>query len=137
MSNTDELRWRQRLDNFRHALSQLDDACRQASYTPLERAGLAQTFMFTFELSWKVLKDILFYEGYDLDSPRRVIRQSFASQYISENDCEAFLEALDKRNLLGHIYREELAREAETLIKSRYHPMLERLRATLEQKEDT
>ena len=29
MSNADETRWQQRLDNFSHALAQLSAACRQ------------------------------------------------------------------------------------------------------------
>jgi len=64
MSNADEIRWRQRLDNFSHALAQLSAACNQPGYTDLERSGLVQTFEFTFELAWKTLQDLLFYEGY-------------------------------------------------------------------------
>ena len=134
MSNSDEIRWMQRLENFSTALRQLDQACEQASYTSLERAGLVQTFMFSHELAWKVLKDLLFYDGYDLNSPREVIRQAFISDYLDEEDCEAFLDALGKRNTLSHVYRKEMALEAEALIKRRYHPMLRRLHVTLHTK---
>ena len=207
MSNSDEIRWMQRLENFSTALRQLDQACEQASYTNLERAGLVQTFMFSHELAWKVLKDLqaagrrsptgrrhrhksqgagvrvrqimsidtaflrrctrtldlaldeigkhreaddilydifraacvkefelLFYDGYDLNSPREVIRQAFISGYLDEEDCEAFLDALGKRNTLSHVYRKEMALEAEALIKRRYHPMLRRLHVTLHAK---
>ena len=132
MSNTDEIRWQQRLDNFGKALSQLDEACEQDSYTNLERAGLVQTFEFSFELAWNVLKDLLFYEGYDVKVPRTVIRKSFEVDYLDEGDCEIFLDALGKRNLLSHTYQEEIALQAETLIKEQYHPMLQRLYTTLE-----
>ena len=131
MSNADEMRWKQRLDSFGTALARLDEACGQVSYTNLERAGLVQTFMFSYELGWKVLKDLLFYEGHELSSPREVIRQSFESSYLDEEDCEVFLDALGKRNALSHVYRNEAAREAETLIKERYHPMLRRLHGIL------
>ena len=137
MSNTDEIRWQQRLDNFGKALSQLDEACEQDSYTNLERAGLVQTFEFSFELAWNVLKDLLFYEGYDIKVPREVIRKSFEVDYLDEEDCEIFLDALGKRNLLSHTYQEEVALQAETLIKGQYHPMLRRLYATLEKKRAT
>ena len=63
MSNSDERRWQQRLDNFGTALGQLTDACKRERYDNLERAGLIKTFEFCFELSWKVLKDLLYYEG--------------------------------------------------------------------------
>ena len=134
MTNTDERRWRQRLESFGAALARLDEACEQASYTNLERAGLVQTFASSWELGWKVLKDLLFHDGHDLNSPREVIRKSFESGYIGEDDCETFLDAVGRRNTLSHACRDEVAREAEALIKGRYHPMLRRLRRTLERK---
>ena len=134
MTNTDEKRWRQRLENFGSALARLDDACKQDLYTDLERAGLVLTFVFSYELGWKVLKDLLFYEGYELNSPREVIRKSFQLGYIDEDDCETFLYAVGDRNQLTHTYDESSTQNAEALIKSRYHPMLSRLLQTLKQK---
>lgn len=137
MVNTDEIRWQQRLDNFGKALSRLEDACNKDEYTDLEQAGLVQIFEFSFQLAWNVLKDLLFYEGYDMKTPREVIRKSFEVEYLSEDDCEIFLDALEKRNLLSHTYREEIARQAETLIKGQYHPMFQRMYAMLKEKSTT
>ena len=134
MSNADEIRWQQRLDNFSHALAQLSAACDQPDYTDLERSGLVQTFEFSFELAWKTLRDLLFYEGYETGTPRAAIRQGFEAEYLDEEDCEILLDALDKRNLLSHAYRKALALEAETLIKTCYHPALAELHATLQAK---
>ena len=134
MTSTDERRWRQRLASFGTALKRLEEACGQDSYSDLERAGLVKTFEFTFELGWKVLKDLLFYEGYDVNSPREIIRKSFEVGYISEEDCEMFLFALDTRNTLSHVYRDKLARDAVSLINGQFHPMLRRLWNTLESK---
>ncbi len=136
MSSTDETRWKQRLDSFGTALAQLDEACAQESYSNLERAGLVKTFEFCFELSWNVLKDLLFYEGYEEKFPRSAIRRSFEVDYIDEQDCETLLEALEKRNVLSHAYRQSVALEAESLIKERYHPVLVRLHAVLSAKAD-
>ena len=122
MSNSDERRWQQRLDSFAMALAQLTNACERPRYDDLERAGLIKTFEFCFELSWKVLKDLLFYEGHDVKVPRAVIRKSFEVDYIDESDCETLLDALDKRNLLSHTYWSDVALEAETLIRERYYP---------------
>ena len=132
MSNSDERRWQQRLDNFGTALAQLTNACERERYDDLERAGLIKTFEFCFELSWNTLKDLLFYGGYDAKVPRAVLRKSFEAGYIDEDDCETLLDALDKRNLLSHTYRSEVARQAETLINERYHPALLRLHGTLD-----
>ena len=131
MSNSDETRWMQRLESFESALSRLTDACAIADYSDLERVGLVQTFEFSFELAWNTLKDLLFFEGYDEKVPRSIIRRSFEAGYLAEDDSEALLDALDKRNLLSHTYRKELALEAEALIKNRYHPALLRLHDTL------
>jgi len=134
MDATGEARWRQRMDNFSAALARLDEACAQPSYTNLERAGLVQTFVFSYELGWKALRDLLLYDGYDPNSPRDAIRQGFEAGYLDEDDCETFLDAVARRNLLTHTYRDETAREAVASIKTRYHPMLRRLHRALERK---
>ncbi|MDE2876003.1 MAG: nucleotidyltransferase substrate binding protein [Gemmatimonadota bacterium] len=124
MSNSDERRWQQRLDTFGTALAQLTNACDRERYDYLELAGLIKTFEFSFESSWKVLKDLLFYEGRDAKTPRAVIRKSFEVDYIDESDCETLLDAVDKRNLLSHAYLLDVAEATESLIKEHYHPVL-------------
>ena len=67
-------------------------------------------------------------------TPRAAIRQGFAAEYLDEEGCETLLDALGKRNLLSHTYRKALALEAETLVKTCYHPALVELHATLQAK---
>lgn len=136
MSNADEIRWQQRLENFAKAMAQLEAACDQDSYSDLERAGLVQMFEFTFELAWKTFKDLLFSEGYDEKTPRSVIRRSFEVEYLTEEDSEVFLDALQKRNLLSHVYEEEIAEAALNLIKQTYFPVLKRVYNTLRDKQN-
>lgn len=131
MSNTDEIRWQQRLESFGKALAQLEAACDLEEYSNLERAGLAQTFGFTFELGWKTLKDLLFYEGFDEKTPRDVLRRAYEVGYVEEDDAEIGLDALNKRNILSHTYDDEAAKEAIELIKRKYAPMLRRVRDRL------
>lgn len=95
---------------------------------------MIQRFEHTFELSWKVLRDLLYYEGFDVKSPRDVIRQVFESGYLNTDDAEIALVALEKRNLLTHTYEEEIMLEALELIQSNFHPQLSRLLKTLEKK---
>lgn len=132
MSNSNEQRWQQRLDKFGTALVQLSNACEQDQYSDLERAGLIKTFEFCFELSWNVLKDLLSYEGHDVKVPRAVFRKSFEVDYIDESECETLLEALDKRNLLSHVYLSNVALLVEVMIKERYHPVLLQLYRSLD-----
>src|SRR5213083_1008381 len=61
LKNTD-VRWRQRFENFRKALTQLSSAAaltKQRDLTKLEQQGLIQAFEFTHELARKTLKDFL------------------------------------------------------------------------------
>ncbi len=105
MDSIDETRWKQRLSSFGKALAQLNEACVQDSYSNLERAGLVKTF----ELSWKVLKDLLSHEGFVEKSPRPAIRKSLEVEYVDDHDCEILLEALEWRSILSHVYRESAA----------------------------
>jgi nucleotidyltransferase substrate binding protein (TIGR01987 family) len=134
MSSASADRWQQRLENFGKALAQLEAACQKESYSDLERAGLVQMFELTFELAWKTLKDLLFYEGFSANSPREVIRKAHEAQYLDEDETETLLDGLEKRNLLSHTYEESTAEEAEELINERYAPVLRRLFDRLQDK---
>jgi nucleotidyltransferase substrate binding protein (TIGR01987 family) len=134
MSNGDEIRWQQRLENFEKAMSQLNAACAQEDYSDLERAGLVKTFEFSFELGWKTLKDLLFYEGFEEKTPREVLRRAFEAGYLDESASETALDALDKRNVLSHTYDEDAAAEAVELIKDQYAPMLRVVLSRLKEK---
>ena len=129
MANNEEDRWRQRLEHFERAYAQLDRACAQSSYSELELAGLVKMFEFTFELAWKTLKDLLFYEGYEVNSPREILRQAFEIGMVQEIDL--WLETLGSRNRLTHTYDEQAAKAAASLIKSTYLPMIRHLLETL------
>ena len=131
MSNSNEQRWQQRLGSFEKAVIQLTSACEQEKYSDLELAGLIKTFELCFGLSWNVLKDLLFYEGHEINSPRKIIRKSFEIDYIDESECEILLNALDKRNLWSHAYLSDIADEAIFLIRERFHPVLQRLHQRL------
>jgi len=137
MANADEVRWQQRLENFGKALAQLEAACEKESYSELERAGLVQMFEFTFELAWKTLKDLLFYEGLDVNSPREALRKAFEVEHLGEAETETLLDALEKRNLLSHTYEEEAAKEAEELIKDQYAPALRTMFDRLQSKRNS
>lgn len=120
MSN--ENRWLQRLQNLNKAFKRLEDACDQDDYSELEVAGLVQTYEFTFELCWKTLKDKLTFEGYEVNSPREVIKKAFEMSLLT--DVDQWLEALESRNLFSHTYDSAIAEQAIALIKEKLEPML-------------
>ncbi|OOF02570.1 HI0074 family nucleotidyltransferase substrate-binding subunit [Salinivibrio sp. MA607] len=134
MTDTHLERWQLRLQNLVKAQCRLESACGQESYNELELAGLVQTFEFTFELTWKTLKDLLSYEGFDVASPRSVIRTALEANHLSSDQCETLLDALVKRNLLSHTYDEQNALEAQRLIVKHYAPVIAEIMRYLENK---
>jgi len=127
-----DFRWEQRFENYNSSLSELKSALEKTEYTKLERAGLIQLFEVSFELAWKTLKDILFYEGYDVKSPRAVIKQAFENDLIA--DGELWLELLESRNRFFHLYDERMAESAIRAINDTYAPILFSLQKILQER---
>jgi len=59
-------RWKQRFENYKKALLQLNEAVEayDEKSPNIIKEGVLQRFEFTHELAWKVLKDYLEYEGH-------------------------------------------------------------------------
>lgn len=127
-----EKRWQQRFENFQKAFLQFENAINKENLSQLERSGLLQTFEFTFELSWKTLKDFLYAEGITANTPREVIQKSFHAEIIQ--DGHDWIDALEKRNLLSHSYSEELSKSAEKLIREKYYNMISKFKLSFEKK---
>ena len=127
-----QIRWKQRFQNYKQAFRNLEDATKLKQYSKLEQAGLIQTFEFCFELAWKTLKDFLESEGITASSPREVIKESFKANFIT--DGHAWIDALEKRNLLTHTYSEEMSSQAEELIKDKYFPIMKQFKESFESK---
>ena len=125
-------RWKLRFESLKKAFSRLESACAQEEYSELELAGLVQTFQFTFELCWKTLKDLLTFEGYDVNSPREIIRKAFELSLI--DDAERWFNALESRNILTHVYDESTAKQAMNYIKNIFEPMLRECVASLNER---
>lgn len=116
------VRCRQRMLNYTKSLAHLRTTVEKENLNEIEKAGLIQFFEVAFELSWKVMKDYLITEGYDVKSPREAIKTAFDYGLIS--DGAKWLEALEKRNLALEIYDETILDELEKLITNTYYPMM-------------
>jgi nucleotidyltransferase substrate binding protein (TIGR01987 family) len=127
-----DTRWKQRFENFDRACALLERTATNLELSEAERGGLIQFFEMAFELSWKLLKDYLTDEGYDIKSPRGAIKQAFQNQLIANG--QTWLMALEDRNLTSHTYDEETALRVEKMIREDYFPLLQVLRATFKQK---
>ena len=134
MTNYKDIRWRQRFQNLKNAYRQLEKASLQSPLNELERAGLIQTFNFTFELCWKTLKDYLDAQGLKEKFPREVIKISFQNEILENGHI--WVDMLDKRNELMHIYSEDAAKAAELIIKNNYFPEIQKLFNKLDKEND-
>lgn len=127
-----DVRWKQRFQNLEKAYQFLDKAVQLAVYDELQAAGLAHSFEFVFELSWKTLKDYFNFTGISISSPRESIKQAFASGLIA--DGHLWLQILEKRNELTHTYSNEQAKLAIKLIRETYFPAIQQLYHNLKEK---
>lgn len=106
-SNNQDIRWKQRFENFKKSFSLLTRYKGFDENSELERAGIIQIYEMTFELSWKLLKDYLESQGFVVNSPREALKQAYQSNIIDNGDI--WIEALSSRNKLTYTYDEETA----------------------------
>lgn len=132
MSDLD-IRWKQRFENFKSALAQLEDAenlSRQRTLTRLENQGLIQAFEFTYELGWNTLRDYLLFLGIpDLTGSRDTSREAFKRQLIADGD--GWMMMLTDRNRSSHTYDQATADEIVEHIHGRYVNLFRQLSAML------
>jgi nucleotidyltransferase substrate binding protein (TIGR01987 family) len=119
------IRWQQRFRNLEDAFLFLREGLAKPSLDPYQEAGIIQSFEFTFELSWKTLKDFLESNGSNPTFARDVIKEAFATQIIK--DGHLWLEMLDKRNALSHTYNRKQANQAIELIRTHYFAGIEQV----------
>ena len=127
-----DIRWKQRFDNLQRAYQRLRWALEIHQQDPdndLIRMAVIKAYEFTFELSWKTLKDFLAYNGIDAKLPREVLKQAFATGLVI--DGQLWIDMLEERNLMAHTYDDATARKAVDQIQERYLGGLQQLHDTL------
>ncbi|MBR2179188.1 MAG: HI0074 family nucleotidyltransferase substrate-binding subunit [Selenomonadaceae bacterium] len=120
-----------KLEDYCRACEKLQSALtKDISADDLYLDGVIQRFEFCFELSWKLMKAYLSFEGIETNSPRSSIRESFKIGIITET--EEWLDMLEKRNLSSHTYDEETAKEIYQHIAQKYILLLINFRDVLQ-----
>ena len=129
-----DIRWKQRFENFDSAVRLLRDPVDQGVETlsDLEKEGVIQRFEMTVELAWKTLKDYLENSGVVIQpvTPRTVAKSAFAARILEEG--QVWIDMLDHRNLLAHSYDSETFEKAVQAINLRYFPAIVKLHAWFE-----
>ncbi len=115
-------------DNFRSQL----DVLRRADAVDLEdefvMSGVASKFSLELELAWKLLKETLAYEGVEAaasGSPRTILKAAFSTYDFLDEDV--WLEMLNARNDLSHIYDESAEKAVVNRVIDVYIPAFDRL----------
>lgn len=128
--NHDKPRWVYRFDNYQRAFYLLREAMETMQgrqLTQLEKEGVVQRFEYSWELAWKVIKDYLEHEGVVLDkiTPTSVLRAAIAAKIIKNGDV--WMQALDARNKMSHVYDIKKFEEVIADIQTRYFVLFQDL----------
>lgn len=125
-----DVRWLQRFSNFRKALKKLLENIQfiKDSYDHLDLAGwdnlsdiafkiediykqgLIQSFEFTHELSWNLMKDFAEYQG-NMDIRGSRDATLFAANVNLIENAHQWMDMIQSRNKTSHTYNEETANE--------------------------
>ncbi len=120
-------------DNYVSHLNVLKQADKEQLDNAFIISGIIDKFSIQFELGWKVLKELLAYEGSSAaatGSPRGIIKEAYAVYPFF--DGEIWLDMLKDRNDMAHIYDGNAAGELVERILSCYIPEFIRLERELD-----
>ena len=136
MEQQTDIRWLQRYSNYHKACQRLNEVTESGimvdDLSELEQEGLVQRFEYTFELSWKVLQDLLTYKGYEfMTGPNGTLKMAFEDGLITDHDGWRLM--AKSRNTLSHVYDDEEAAAIVGFIFTKYAPLLKALDEKLEQ----
>ena len=93
--------------------------------------ALIKSFELAFELSWKTLQSFLKSQGYvEVKSPKGIIKEAFNKDIIKEG--QLWIDMLDARNRLSHIYDESMFKGIIKKISKEYVKEIEKLYQKLE-----
>lgn len=128
---TSDIRWQQRLANYKKALSQLTKFIEKGELNELEEQGLIKAFEYTYELAWNVIKDFLASRGNStIYGSRDAIREAFSTGLV--DDGEGWMAMYADRDKTSHTYNEETADEIMHNVFTRYFPLFLALREKME-----
>ena len=129
----EDIRWIQRLGNFRKTLADLKEAvdtAKNRELNKLEKQGLIQSFEYTYELAWNTVKDFYTEQGETgIQGSRDAFRMAFNRGLVSNG--EIFMETIKSRQKTSHSYNEETAEEILNAVIHDYYKAFNDLADTL------
>lgn len=114
------------LTDYRNCLQRLEEILsRDAAKDPDFIDGTIQRFEFTFEIAWKLMREILMDRGVSVNSPKMTIKEAFREKFFEDGD--GWIKMLEDRNLTSHTYKQDLAKEIYERIKTKHFKLLKDL----------
>ena len=121
------MRWKQRFNNYLKAFQTLVAAvalARSRDLSELEQQGLIQSFEFTHELAWNVLKDYLEEKGLTgLIGSKDATRVAYKNGLIEQG--EDWMKMIEDRKRTSHTYNPQVAHAVVENILERFYPAFE------------
>ena len=92
----------------------------------VSQMALMKSFELAFELSWKTLQSFFKSQGYvEVKSPKGIIKEAFNKDIIKNG--QLWIDMLDARNRLSHIYDESMFKGIIKRISKEYIQEIEKL----------
>ena len=123
-----------RYESFKNSLSSLSEARERDMTDSFVLSGTSAKFSITFDLAWKVMKDIIVSQYGIVDfatgSPRDTLKTAYSVGLISD---DLWLQMLKVRNTLIHDYDGDVAKRYFKNITEDFFELLQQLRSKAEQ----
>ncbi len=122
-----------RFESFRNSLSALEEIRERDLNDSFILSGAGAKFNITFDLAWKVMKDIIIQRFAVVDfpkgSPREVLRKAYEFRLISD---DIWMDMLRDRHDLTHDYDGEIVKSVCTRLIDSYLALFEAFQKTVE-----
>ena len=116
-----DVKFKKRFESFCNSLKALTEARERDFSDSFVISGTGAKFSITFDLAWKVMKDILIQHyaiiGFVTGSPRDVLREAFKANLICD---DGWMEMLKVRNELTHDYDDAVVKAHCEMIIGKY-----------------
>jgi nucleotidyltransferase substrate binding protein (TIGR01987 family) len=126
-----DIRWKQRLDNYQKAVRQLTKFIEKGELNELEEQGMIKAFEYTYELAWKMIKDYYEEQGeVNIQGSRDALRLAFQRGIIKDGDN--WMKMIKSRIATVHTYNEEVARQIIQDIRNLYFQLFIELQTKMQ-----
>lgn len=117
--------------NFNDAIDRLNEAINLNSDEDIIKEGIIKRFELTYLLTFRLLRDYLIHDGYDLKigSEKELLNISYKEKLITDGD--AWLQMVSSYEKIAKVYNSDLINEVYILIKEKYITLFKELNIKL------